>query len=169
VKLRSLVLVTSLVVAAGFVVAAPSASAGEGTATLTVIKTVEGTPPADAEFVINVFCVEADETDESLPTGVLTPAGLQEIVYDEDITFGPEGGEEEFVFTGPAECTITETDDGGADEVINGESEVAIEDPTLYEAEITNVFSDVVTTTTTAAPTTTAAAAAAAATPRFTG
>jgi hypothetical protein len=168
VKLRSLVLVASLVVGAGFVVAAPSASAGEGTATLTVIKTVEGTPPADAEFVINVFCVDVD-TEGTAPVDVRTPAGLQEIVYDEDITFGPEGGEEEFVFTGPAECTITETDDGGADEVINGESEVAIEDPTLYEAEITNVFSDVVTTTTTAAPTTTAAAAAAAATPRFTG
>jgi hypothetical protein len=170
VKLRSFVLVTSLVVGAGFVVAAPSVSAGEGeTATLTVIKTVEGTPPADAEFVINVFCVDAEGPNGTIPDGELTPAGLQEIVYDEDITFGPEGGEEEFVFTGPAECTITETDDGGADEVINGESEVAIEDPTLYEAEITNVFSDVVTTTTTAAPTTTAAAAAAAATPRFTG
>ncbi len=154
-KLRSLALAATLLVGTAFVITASPVSAGEvgETATLTVIKTVEGTPPADAEFVINVFCVDADGPNGTIPVDLeLTPAGLQEIVYDEDITFGPEGGEEEFVFFGPAECTITETDDGGADEVINGESEVAIEDPTLYEAEITNVFSDVVTTTTTAAP-----------------
>jgi hypothetical protein len=161
-------MVAGLAVGAGLVAVAPPVSAGEGTATLTVIKTVEGTPPADAEFVLNVFCVNVD-TEGTEPVDELTPAGLQEIVYDEDITFGPDGGEEDFVFTRPAECTITETEDGGADEVINGEIEIAIEDPTLYDAEITNVFSEVVTTTTTAAPTTTAVAAAAAATPRFTG
>jgi hypothetical protein len=171
VKIRSLMVVAAVLVTSGAAVLSSPASAGEGeeTATLTVIKTVEGTAPADAEFVINVLCVN-EEINGTIPIeeDELTPVG-NGVVYDEDITFGPEGGEEEFLFFREAVCTITETDDGGADEVINRELEVAITDPELFEAEITNVFADVVTTTTTAAPTTTAAAAAAAATPRFTG
>jgi hypothetical protein len=164
VKIRLLIVVVAALVASGVAVLASPASAGES-ATLTVIKTVEGPVPDDAEFVINVLCVY-----EEINGTIVVPAGI-DVVYDEDITFGPEGGEEEFEFFDPAVCTITETDDGGAEEVINREIEVAIEEPTLYDAEITNIFADVVTTTTatTAAPTTTAAAAAATATPRFTG
>lgn len=139
-------------------------------ATLTVTKTVEGTPPADAEFVINVFCV-----DDNPPVDVeaVEPA-VNGAVVDEDIMFGPGGGSEEFEFFDAALCEITELDDGGADEV-SGEGQVAIEEPTDYEAEIVNTFTDEPPTTvvpTTEAPTTTAAAAAAGAVraaPTFTG
>jgi hypothetical protein len=129
-------------------------------ATLTVTKTVEGTPPADAEFVINVLCVEVD--------------AMNGAVVDEDITFGADGGSEEFAFpAGGLQCEITEIDDGGADEV-SGEGQVAIEQTISYEAEIVNTFTDDRSTTvvpTTEAPAATAAAAAGAvrAAPSFTG
>jgi hypothetical protein len=158
---------------AGAVVALP-AEAGRESATLTVTKTVEGTPPPDAEFVINVYCVSEEENgngeiidEELVPVG-FAPQGNGEVVYNEDIAFGPDGGSEDFTFFGPALCEITEVEDGGADGV-SGEGQVAIEEPILYDAEIVNTFTDA--TTTTAAPTTTAAAAAGAvaAAPRFTG
>ncbi len=55
---KSLAVVACAVVLAGSALIASPASAGgpTETATLTVTKTVVGTAPADAEFVINVFC-----------------------------------------------------------------------------------------------------------------
>jgi len=142
------------------------AEAGRETATLTVTKTVEGTAPADAEFVINVFCEGG--TTNGTEVG-LEPAGdILEVVYDEDITFGPEGGSEDFEFFSEASCTITEVDDGGADSS-SGPVSVDITDPIQFDAEIVNTFDAEAATT--VAPTTTAAAAAGAvrAAPTFTG
>lgn len=165
-KTAMLAAVAGVVTLSALAGAAPAGAGKGGSATLTVTKTVDGTAPADAEFVINVLCVEPGR--EVAPAAA--PAGLG-AVYDEDVVFGPEGGSEDFVFFEEAVCTITELDDGGADEVIGGEQEVRIEEPVLYEAEVINVFEPAPTTVTTAKTTTTTAAAAAVtrATPRFTG
>jgi hypothetical protein len=122
-------------------------------ATLTVTKTVVGTAPADAEFTLHLSC---SGTDDEEVTSQVTD-------YEEDITFGATGGSQDFEFTGPSLCEITETDDGGADSS-SGPVEVAIEDPISYEAEIVNTFVAAETTTTAAA-----AAEAVEATAAFTG
>ncbi|MEJ5254241.1 MAG: hypothetical protein WHS89_02715 [Acidimicrobiales bacterium] len=153
------------------------ASAGI-TTFLTVVKDVEGTPPADAEFVIEVTCVL---TDLPVPTGLLDEQGGLAAAgddtspyYGDTFTFGPDGGEESLPIPGPSECTITETDDGGADDVIGGEQTVTFSDPESQTVTVTNVFNAETTTIapTTSAPastSTTAAAAATTAAPRFTG
>jgi hypothetical protein len=164
---------------AGLVAGAAPAGAGiEPIATLTVTKTVQGEAPADAQFVIQVYCESVDDSGE---VPIVFP------VVDEVLVFGPEGGSEEFELFGEPECTVNETDDGGADEVIGDGGSVSVEDPIDYELEIINVFGGGGTTSTTAATTTTtttgrtptttggtpttaaAAATAARATPRFAG
>jgi hypothetical protein len=152
------------------------ASAGM-TTFLTVVKDVEGTPPADAEFVIEVTCVLIDSDGPGLePVGIVPD-------YGDTFTFGPDGGEESLPIPGPSECTITETDDGGADDVLGGEQTVTFTDPESQTVTVTNVFNAEATTiapttsapastSTTAAPastSTTAAAAATTAAPRFAG
>jgi len=129
------------------------------TATLTVTKTVVGDPPAGTTFTLHITCTDANEGAGSLGGDNILPVGT---VYDEDIPFGISGGSKDFVFLGPSQCDVTETDDGGA--LSNsGPVSVDILDPILYQAEITNTFAAV---TTTAPP---AAAAAVQATPAFTG
>lgn len=110
-------------------------------AVLTVTKTVVGTAPTDAQFVLHITC-----NSSTLNSGPQTQA----VDYDEDITFGPTGGSKEFEFFGPSLCEITETADGGADSS-TGPVEVAIESPILYSAEIVNTFDPAVSTTTTPA------------------
>ena len=66
------------------------------------------------------------------------------------------------MFSGPSDCTVTETDDGGAN-ANSGPVDVAILAPISYDAEIINTFDPTPTT----APA--AEAAAVAATPAFTG
>lgn len=162
-----LVLVVGAALLASTVALVTPAGAGDGV-WLTVVKEVEGTPPADAEFVIEVICVRIDLDDAGLePLGVV-------LDYGGTFTFGPDGGEESLEILGRSECTITETDDGGADEVIGGEQTVVFEDPLSQEVIVTNVFEpEAVTTaaptTSTTSTSTTAAAAAVTAAPRFTG
>lgn len=122
-------------------------------AVLTVTKTVVGTAPADAEFTLHLTCTPA-EIDGEAETKVNA--------YDEDITFGPTGGSEDFEFTSQSVCELTEVDDGGADSS-TGPVNVDILEPIAYDAEIVNTF-DPMTTSTTAA-----AAAAVEATAAFTG
>jgi hypothetical protein len=122
----------------------------EEVAVLTVTKTVDGTAPTDAEFTLHITCNSEDDLE------VETRA----VDYDEDITFGSTGGSEDFAFTGPSECEVTEVDDGGALSS-SGPVSVSITQPIAYSAEIVNTFA---TTTTTAA-----AAAAVEATAAFTG
>ena len=171
---KSLAVVAFAVVLVGSVLIASPASAGRPneTATLTVTKTVVGTAPADAEFVINVFC-ESDRGGGEVIVDELVPLGDgPAVVYDEDITFGPTGGSEDFTFFDAAICTITEIDDGGADSS-TGPVEVFISDPELFAAEIVNTFDDAPATTLPGETTTTmapaAAAAAVTAAPTFTG
>jgi hypothetical protein len=117
---------------------------GEGeTATLTVNKVVQGTAPADAEFVIAVEC------ESSGPF---------------ELTYGPEGGAEEVIFFEPDFCTVTETETGGAVDV-TPPIDIAIEDPIPYEVTVTNVFD----TAPTSSSTTASVAADAATRPTFTG
>jgi hypothetical protein len=159
------------IIAGGLVLAGPAGAGDLATATLTVNKVVVGTAPTDAEFTINVYCESEEETpdttlDLELELRGFAPSGIEEVVYDEDITFGADGGSEDFTFFGPAVCEITEIDDGGASSS-TGPVTVFIEDPTEYEATITNTFvsPDTLVPTTS----TTRAAVAAVATPRFTG
>ena len=131
------------------------------TATLTVTKAVVGTPPTGTTFTLHILCTIPDQTT-IVPVSGFGSAAVT-TVYDEDIPFGAAGGSKDFVFLDPAQCTVTETNNGGATSS-TGPVNVDILAPTLYSATITNTF--------VAAPTTTAPAAAAAAvqaTPAFTG
>ena len=122
-------------------------------AVLTVTKTVDGTAPADAEFTLHITCAASEDGE----------AVTQATDYDQDITFGSTGGSQDFEFTGPSLCEVTEVDDGGADSS-TGPVDVDITQPIAYSAEIVNTFDPAVTTTTAAA-----AAAAVEATAAFTG
>lgn len=162
--LRLLVAV-ALVMAIG---AASSGPASAGGATLYVTKTVDGTAPAGTEFVIEVDCTQA------VPNGGAEPTrGPVEPTFPIVLTFGADGGiSDPIFFNTPHTCTVTETDNGGADSN-TGPVDVDLDEPIRFDAEITNVF-DPEPTTTTEAPTTTtpptsAAAAAVAQAPTFTG
>jgi hypothetical protein len=124
------------------------------TAVLTVTKTVDGTAPADAEFVLHIRCLSDQDEEGAAPRAV---------DYDEDITFGSTGGSEEFEFFDVSSCEITEVDDGGADSN-SGPVSIDILEPIAYSAEIINTFDPAVSTTSTAAP-----APAVEATAAFTG
>jgi hypothetical protein len=110
------------------------------TATLTVTKVIQGVAPSDAEFTIEVAC-ESGTTD---------------------LTFGPTGGSEQLTFFEEDECTVTETDTGGAVDVTPPQT-VTIADPIPYDVTVTNVFD------TAPSSETTAAAGAEAVRPTFTG
>jgi len=130
---------------------------GGEVAVLTVTKTVDGTAPADTSFTLHITCTGRDTG----PT-IVGKLGGQATDYDEDIVFGATGGSHDYVFSGPSDCTVTETDDGGAD-ASSGPVDVAILAPTSYDAEIINTFDPVPTT---APPAQEAAVEAA---PAFTG
>jgi hypothetical protein len=145
---RRLAMVASLLIVGTVATSVAPAGAGETTipqetATLTVNKVVQGDAPSDAEFVILVSC---------------------EGIGDRELTFGSEGGSDEVIFFSPDQCTITETETGGAVDV-TPPIEIFIEDPILYEETITNVFD----TADTSASTTASTQAAAATRPTFTG
>ncbi len=143
----------------------PSTPNQEDSETLTVTKTVVGTAPADATFVLHVRC----------------EAPGNETVIDEDVTQGPTGGSKDFVIAPSRmlDCTVSETTDGGADSIrscagLAGTTStcsdtgtisvgiVTVGTPTIVE--ITNTFNAATTTT---APAEVAPAVAAAGT--FTG
>lgn len=159
----------SALITAGLVAGATPAGAGPGGyATLTVIKTVQGEAPPDARFVIQVYCESVDNSGE---VPIVVP------VVDEVLVFGPEGGSEAFQISQEAECSVNETEDGGAEQIIGDGGSVSVVSTIDYGLEIINVFAGGGTTSTTApsttttsgATTTTAAAEAVAGTPRFTG
>ncbi len=130
--MKKLFIGTSIAVAlvASSFLAVGSVGAGVDTATLTVTKTVVGTPPPGATFVVNVYC----EFEEGDPETM-------------DIEFGPSGGSEDVLFSDEALCTVTEVDNGGADSS-TGPIEVLIDAPTSFEAEIVNTFDPEPTPTT---------------------
>ena len=154
--------------AAGSFLAVGPASAGRTAATLTVTKTVVGTPPPGATFVVNVLCVEEAPPGTTLPVifsgGSSRASGLSETVYDDDVVFGPSGGSEEFIFFSEATCTVTEVDDGGADSS-TGPVVVVIDSDARFTAEIVNTFDPDPKTTAAPIP----AAEAVVAVPAFTG
>jgi hypothetical protein len=148
------------VLALGLVGAAPVAAQTttipSELATLTVTKTVFGTPPAGTTFVLHLTCVSSP-----LNAGNVSKSA-QLADYDEDMTFGAAGGSKNFTFNRESTCDVTETDDGGATSS-SGPVHVVINNPTQFNATITNTF---VEATTTAPP---AAWAAVEAKPAFTG
>jgi hypothetical protein len=163
--------VLSLVSVAG--VGVPPAGAGRVSAELEVTKTVEGPAPEDAEFVIAVECVAVLEEE---PIELAARPQGETVVVDVELGFPAQGGTKSVsivpeVAWNLIACTVVETDDGGADQVIGGEQTVLFEDFEVRSAEVINVFEEVEPTTsiTAGTTTTTAAATAARATPRFTG
>ena len=85
-------------------------------AQVTVDKVVEGDPPADAQFVVNLDCsLDAPPPPPPSPGAFAETEGFpgpDSLVRD--LTFGAAGGTQQLVFYGPYECTVTETDDAGA-------------------------------------------------------
>ena len=150
------------------------ASAGAGDipiATVTIEKVVVGDAPDDAEFTVVAECIGTE--------------GVQ-------LMFGPDGGSESADgFETEFDCTVTETDDGGASSVsysceavglpqdVQCDSDDSFQidandlnDDASVTVTVTNTFDPEPTTTvapTTVAPTTTAAAQAVTAAPAFTG
>jgi hypothetical protein len=131
---------------------APTTSPEPEVAVLTVTKTVDGTAPDGTQFTLHLFCTDAN-----------LDRVAQTTEYDEDVIFGATGGSKDFVFTAPSQCTVTETDDGGANSS-SGPVDVDITEPIAYSAEIVNTFDPSTTTTAPAA-----AAAAVQTTANFTG
>jgi hypothetical protein len=163
-KLVTKISVVAAAVGMSLLAAAPAGAENVGTtiplrvATLTVTKTVVGTPPANTTFVLHLRCVT------SLPPVTdLSPLGGDPPVYDEDIDFGAVGGSKDFTFAARAHCSITETKDGGASSS-SGPVSIDITGPSRFSAVITNTFDPIVTTTTLAK-----AAPAVETAPAFTG
>ncbi|WP_208028634.1 hypothetical protein [Rhabdothermincola sediminis] len=152
--------------------AAPVGAGSHPEFTLTITKIVEGSAPNDTEFVINVNCVAYEMPAEPLRARPLADT----VVLNEDTVFPSEGGTVTLsihpdAFWDAIDCGVTETDDGGADEVTGREQVVTFTDWENRRVEVVNRFNEPGPTTT-AEPTTTtstAATTAARATPRFTG
>lgn len=164
-------LVATVATVATVVSGVTPASAGGPFAVLTVTKTVEGSPPEGAEFVIEVECFAVGGR---IPESMRPMADT--LVLDETVTFGPGGGSESFdiapmVAFDEVSCTVLETGDGAADRVEGGDQVISMNEPGEYSAEVINEFDPVepTTSTTTASTTTTAAPGSAVVTPRFTG
>lgn len=110
-------LVVVLVVAGGLMVAPSIADAAKvPTATLVVTKVVEGPVPAGTEFTVEVDCPAIPVTDaqgsvEADPEGPFP--------NPRTLTFTADGGSQSLDMfpTEAPDCTVTETDDGGADTV----------------------------------------------------
>lgn len=71
-------------------------------ARLTIDKVVEGTPPAGATFTVEAVCDSDDFESE------------EEGTFTEERTFASTGGSAAVVLYAGSECTVTETNDGGA-------------------------------------------------------
>jgi hypothetical protein len=123
-----------------------------------VVKAVEGEVPSDAEFVIDVSCTGED--DEGEPTAA-APFSLS-------FTYPSTGGEETFVVYSQQDCTVTETEDGGAEET-TVEGTFGFPEPVDETVTVTNVFAAAVTPPTPPAPTAPPAAQPVVAAPAYTG
>ncbi len=104
-------------VAAAAVVAMTAAPAGAGAsgdaAPLHVRKVVVGPVPAGTQFVVTVAC-EGRRGEPIIFTGG-PPAASQQLVFDAE--GNPAGTGDTVTFTNPGECTVTETENGGASSV----------------------------------------------------
>ncbi len=125
-------------------------------ASVNVDKVVTGDAPADAQFAVSVACESTtggarqsfDGSTEGVPTALLV-----------DLTFGASGGSEYLVSYEPGNCTVSETDDGGAvtssiagedcvfgpdsapaAEAVGPSGDFAIVDPTDCTQTVTNDF-----------------------------
>lgn len=106
-----------------------------------VAKAVEGDVPADAEFVIDVSCEgEGEETD-------VTAAAPFSLTF----TYPSTGGQEGMVVYSGQDCTVTETEDGGAVET-TVEGTLSFPEPADETVTVTNVFAAAVTPPTPPAP-----------------
>jgi hypothetical protein len=123
-----------------------------------VVKEVEGDVPADAEFVIDLTC--AGEDDEGEPTAA-APFSLT-------FTYPSAGGQEGFVVYSEQDCTVTETEDGGAVET-TVEGTFAFPAPADETVTVTNTFADAVTPPTPHAPPAPPAVQPVVAAPAYTG
>jgi hypothetical protein len=127
------------------VTAAGPAAGGEVAVPAPVLfleKQVVGTPPAGAEYVIDVFCTIQTPGVIEIPE-FATPAAIA-IILDTQFVFGAQGGIEEIPFDrlGDDEtinCDIFESETGGAIDVTPPQS-VVIDSNVTYFAYVENVF-----------------------------
>ena len=102
------VAVGALTLAGAALVPAGAGSSGTGVAPLTIEKEVDGHVPDGTEFTVKVEC--------DFPT-IFTPSGA---VTSAKVDFDSEGdpdGSNTLLFVARADCTVTETHDGDAEEV----------------------------------------------------
>jgi len=104
-------------------------------AALAVTKTVDGSVPEGAAFVVKVDCVAGR------PTGAefLAPKGLSEDMVFE-LSYGSAGGTKYVYFGDPADCVITEPVNGGATATTITPDEVIIDNPETFTATVVNTF-----------------------------
>lgn len=97
-------------------------------ARLLIDKELEGDVPDDASFTVEVACSQ-DEGGEGAP--------VPEAV---DRVFDADGGTEVVYFYDEAACTITETEDGGAESTSIEPDEVEIDEAEDLSSTVTNTF-----------------------------
>jgi hypothetical protein len=119
-------LITAMVVPAG-------AQPEPGFAPLTIEKDVEGPVPEDTEFTVRVECDRA-----IIFTGLSTPSvSSVEVDFDED--GDPEGSNVILFASGFGTCTVTETEDGDAEDVsYECEGQILSHNVTAQQNGITN-------------------------------
>jgi hypothetical protein len=92
--------------------AVPAGAGGfvPGSAPLTIEKDVDGPVPEDTEFTVTIEC-----NDAIISTGSGSPpASSAEVDFDDE---GDPDGSNVITFVLPGTCTVTETEDGDADDV----------------------------------------------------
>ena len=136
---------------------------GRSNAALDITKVVEGEVPPGTTFTVEVSCPTIDGGPPTDSTAVdaedwggANPEGIPDI--NETLTFDENGGTQsvEGIFFENRDCTVTETDDGGAEsvtyaagpnepdgcEVVPAEdsAEANFGDPSTCDVQITNTF-----------------------------
>jgi hypothetical protein len=106
-------------------------------ARLLIDKEVEGDVPAGTTFTVEVACEEGEGVAVA-DVGPQDEHDGQTAVYERQ--FGADGGSDVVYFYGPADCIITETEDGGAESTSIEPDEVEISDPEDFSTVVTNTF-----------------------------
>ena len=106
-------------------------------AAIPITKVVEGTPPPDTTFLVNVDCADAEVTEvgfDGVSAADLPPD------FAVDLEYEATGGLAYVYSDHPVECTVTEPEDGGALSVVIDPETLAVLEPDNYPVTVTNTF-----------------------------
>jgi hypothetical protein len=114
-------------------------------ATVNVTKQVQGPDPASTTFTVHFDCKFTPDGAGSSAQGFLgSSASVHSSTLADsigDLQYGSTGGTSPFYdFVGPATCTLTETNTGGAQSTSITPNPVDVVDPIVYSATVTNTF-----------------------------